>query len=177
MRPLVLSESNVLVNHLEVVPLRVTLRVQVVLKPEIVLDVAHLCSFAEVAVLEPRVKDQDVLHLGHRQASLEVREVSLRLKPRQISVEELVLLGLEVALLHFLSQHVLEHFLLLVAGEQDVRAHSLRLASTVVLLDLLVASELAIGVVDQSATHLNFGLGLSIIHLVSQLDLAGQNDI
>ena len=72
-------------NHFEVVPLRVSLGVEIVFEPQVVLDVVHFDGSAQVAVLKPAVKYQDVLLLRHVYCELVLTVVfSLRREFRQV---------------------------------------------------------------------------------------------
>lgn len=53
MNLLVSMQLYILVGHLEVVPLSVALRVQVILEPQVVLDICHLGCLAQITVFEP----------------------------------------------------------------------------------------------------------------------------
>ena len=86
-------------KDLEVEPLGMALGVDVVLEPEVVLDVVHLDGPAEVPTLESGVEDEDIVLLGHayrvcpRQGKL-----PLLLKLGQVLEQELVEFILEVSL-------------------------------------------------------------------------------
>ena len=59
-----------LVDYLEVVPLRVALRVVVVLQPQVVLHVVHLRRLPQVPALHSTVKQKHVVQLRHLNAVL-----------------------------------------------------------------------------------------------------------
>jgi hypothetical protein len=65
------------VHDFEVEPLRVPLGVDVILEPQVVLDVVHLYGATQVASLEPRIEQQQVVLLRH------VYRVGVRRLPRQ----------------------------------------------------------------------------------------------
>ena len=52
-------------EDLEVEPLRVALGIHIVLEPQVVLDVAHLNSPSQVAILKSTIKNQHVFLLRH----------------------------------------------------------------------------------------------------------------
>lgn len=109
-------------NNLEIEPLRVSLGVNVVFQPQIVLDVVDLDCAAEVPTLKARVKDQDVVLLRHIDSilmgglpGLEIcgcisgnllaaSEVSLRRELRQVLEHIFVELVLKVSLPRFLIE-------------------------------------------------------------------------
>lgn len=92
------GQRNVLVCHLEVVPLGVPLCVPVVLQPQVVLDVVHLGRLAQVTVLESAVEDQNVLHRGYVDFGLKVSIIAIGTEFGQVFIEKLVVIGFEVVL-------------------------------------------------------------------------------
>ena len=64
-------------DYLEIVPLGVTLGIEIVLQPQIVLDVVHLCGFAEVAAFKSGIEDQKIVLLWNIHCVLRLVVVSL----------------------------------------------------------------------------------------------------
>ena len=60
---LVSTTRNVFIQHFEVIPLIVPLRIQVILKPKIVLDVVNFGHFTKVPIFESGVENQYILLL------------------------------------------------------------------------------------------------------------------
>lgn len=72
LRSFILSEHD-----FEVVPLGVPLGIQIILQPEIVLDVVDFSSFSQIATFEAGVKDQQVVLLRNVHSILCLVVVSL----------------------------------------------------------------------------------------------------
>lgn len=60
------------------------LRVQVVLQPQIVLDIINLRRLPQIAVLETGVEDKYILLLRDEDLELWIAVVSLSVEPRQV---------------------------------------------------------------------------------------------
>ena len=148
------GKGYVPVDDLEVVPLRMALRVEIIFEPQIVLDVVHLRNFAEVAVFKPAVKDQHVLEVRDEDVKLGMIEVSLWLKPSQVSIKMLVIVAREVSFSSFLSEEVLDNFFSFLLAEQNIGVNLGRLIRFEVLDNFLTAGELRIRVIDDGASHL-----------------------
>jgi hypothetical protein len=153
---LVCPDCDVLVDDLEVVPLVVALGVEVVLQPQVVLNVVHLRGFSQIAVFEATVEDQHILLLRHVDFELRVGEVSLGLELGQVHVYLLV------------AEELLVDGLALLFGEHRVGVHLELLLGLEVVHDLGAASETGIRVVHDVAIHFEATFGLLRL---GQLDL------
>lgn len=76
-------------DNFEIEPLSVALSVDIVLEPEIVLDVVYFHRPTKVGAFEFRVKDKHVVLLGHADC-VQTRPVPLRSEFRQVLEQKFV---------------------------------------------------------------------------------------
>lgn len=110
-RFLVGATSNVLVQYLEVIPLIVPLRVQVILQPKIVLDIIDLGNFSKIAVFEPGIENKHILLLRNIYLKRRLREIPLCRKLGQVFKESSIPVVLKVSFANFLLEQGLDNIL------------------------------------------------------------------
>lgn len=137
-----------IVYDFEVVPLRVPFRVQIVLQPQIVLNVVHFGCFPQIATFKSAVKNEQMKLVGYAYRVLGVVKVALSRKFRQIFEEKFVNIRGKVPLASFCLKNVvcLGYFLL---GKQNVGVELVRRILLIVILETLTADHACVGIIHE----------------------------
>ena len=146
-------QSHVFVDDFKIVPLCMTLGIQIIFEPQIILYIAHFCNFSQIAIFESGVENQYVLMIWNFQSVLQIPEVSLCLKPRKILEENFIVFSTEITLPYLLLKQVLLNFFDFTLCEYCVCMYLLRNGLAVVVLYFLASNQPRIRIINQYPSH------------------------